>query len=907
MTAPRWLQVLALRLRSLFRRADVEHDLEDELQDHIARQTELNLAAGMAPAEARRAALVAFGGVEYHKEASRDARGVRLLEDTVRDVGYALRVIRKSPGFSLVVVLSLALGLGTTIAVFHLTWQVLFADLPLPRPSQLVSLQRISKDSRDDSFSWAEYGVLSQAGEVSLGAMRTASQIALAAGDTREYVNMHFVDGRFFAAIGLTPVAGRLISPDDDAGGAPVVVLSEPVAERLFADGKPALGRTIAIRGVPFTVIGLTPRTFRGVEFPGQFAAAIPIGALPLLAQAGARPDDRGQTLGAGDDRRSDRRVFRIVGRLPGDGRSGRVALALAFQRCCANPPSGAERLEAIGIRHGILGGKDDFRGTLGHILTILLAGMGLVLVVVCCNIAGLLLVRTSARQREIAVRLSLGASKRRLVRQLVLESMPLALLGGALGLLMARVLVVALVSAIPEWDAYLELMRFRLDPALVAFALAMTLVCGIACAVFPALQGSRQKLGAALRLDARASRSLAQGKVARGVVVAQMGVTVVLVAAASLLTLTLRNLSRSPIGLSEERLLLVTLETRGTAWEQRGIMPVHEDVLREVRATAGVGEVGMATMLPLYGGTHSYLEFAPPGSSARPQQRPGAELIAVAPGYFHATGIPLLAGREFSDADREDRPAVVIVSKAFVDRYLGGMARVSIGRAIGLALRDDSLASAVIVGVAGDAKYANLRENPEPLLYFPLKQLEWPQATMQLAIRTKGAPGDARAAVTQAIERAAPGVRVRRTSDMELQRRQAGAVERLAAELGSFVSAMALVLAIVGLYGVVAFSVARRTSELGIRMALGARSRAIVWLVLRETLGFAALGVLLGLPLSYAANSALAMQLFGVGPHDPMMMLSAVLLLLAAALLAGTIPARRAAAIDPRIALAAD
>ncbi|HEU5217412.1 MAG TPA: ABC transporter permease, partial [Gemmatimonadales bacterium] len=787
----RWLRILPLRFRSLFRRTQVERELDDELRDHLERQIEAHLASGMSPEKARTAALAAFGGIEYHKEAARDARGLRLLEDTARDLAHAIRMTRRQPGLALIVVLSLALGLGAATAVFHLTWNVLFAPLPLPRPAQLVSLARVGKDGSDRRFSWGEYRALEQAaGPGVLATMRTASQIAIAAGEVREYVNMHFVDGDFFPLTGLTPLSGRLITPNDDATRAPVAVISESLAGLLFPAGAPVVGRTIEVRGIPFTVIGVTPRLFRGLEFPGQFSAAVPLGAVPLIGRAGIRLDDRGQPFGAEDDRRGDRRAFSIVGRLSGDGKRARAALALAFDRCCSVLPGGGlQRLEVTDIRRGIAGGKDDFRDQVGGVLVVLLAGMGVVLVVVCCNIAGLLLVRTSARQREIAVRLSLGASRARLMRQLVLENLPLALLGGLLGLVVASWMTAGVVSGIPEWDGYVDLLRFRSGSAVLLFTGAVTIGCGIACAVFPALRATRQQLGQALRLDVRASRSRSHGVVARGVVVAQIGATVVLVTAASLFAVTLRNLGRVDGGFATERVLLASLETRGTGYEQSGVLPLHEEILRRVREAPGIREAGMATMMPMFGGSIGWVGFEPPGGSAAPDQRPAARENAVAPGFFAAAGIRLLSGRDIAPADGPSAEPVVIVSQALVQRYLGG--RSPVGRSLGLALSDSGVVMARIIGVVANAKYSSLRSEPEPILYLALAQTTEQWSGIQLVLRTSGEPGLALAGLRSAVEAAAPGIRLRRVSDMVTQRDRSSALERLAAQLATFVSVM--------------------------------------------------------------------------------------------------------------------
>lgn len=905
------LSDLRYRLRALVGRVDVERELDDELSFHLETETRRLGAGGLPPDEARRRARLAFGNVEQVKESSRDARGVRLIEHLGRDLVSSLRLMQRQPGFAAVVALSLALGIGATTTVFNLTYNVLFAPLAVPRPEQLVALARVSKDGRDDGFSWAEYLALRETpGVGTFSATRGASAIAMATGELRESVNLNFVDGAFFPLVGVRPLRGRLLTADDDARQAPVVVLAAWFAERLFPGDSSIVGRTVRIRRVPFEVVGITPRSFRGLEYPGWFTAAIPLGSVALLGADGPGRDNNGIPYGVGDDRATDQRAFQIVGRLTTDHDAARPALALAFQRCCGAAVAGArEWLDMIDIRRGIPEGKSDIRSGSRLILEILLAGMALVLVVVCCNIAGLLLVRASTRQREIAVRLSLGASRARLVGQLVLENTPLALLGGVGGVLFAAWATSALVRSLPaDWDNIGPMLRFERWPVLLGFTAAITLVCGIAFAVYPALRATRQPLAQALRLDARALRTRSQGAIARGVVVAQVAVSVVLVTAAGLIAATLGGLSRVDGGFAIERVLLTSLETRSTPYEQAGILPVHEEILRRVRDLPGVQAATMASFVPLFGGANWCVNIGVPGYDAPAARPPSACLVATVPGYFAATGMRLVAGREFAAADGPGAERVAIVNEAFGKRYFGGLD--PLGRAFGVGLRGlrgESLTPVRVVGVAGDAKYRDLRSQAEPLVYIPNAQSPGMWSTGQLVVRTAGEATQATRAVLRAIEAAAPGITPRRVRDMETQRDYAMTVERLSARLAAFVSAMALVLSVMGLYGVVAYGVSRRTSEIGIRLALGARTRTVLWLVARETVALLGFGVLAGIPLSFAASGAMRSFLFGVGAHDPRASMAAVFVLAAAGLVASIIPARRATRIDPRIALVAD
>jgi putative ABC transport system permease protein len=448
-------------------------------------------------------------------------------------------------------------------------------------------------------------------------------------------------------------------------------------------------------------------------------------------------------------------------------------------------------------------------------------------------------------------------------------------------------------------------LLAFRLDALVFGFVGLVTVACAIAFAAYPALRATRGALDHTLRAGARSSRSRHQRTIARGVVIAQVALTLVLVTAASLLSVTLRNLTRVDGGFAADRVLLVSLESRGTTYEERGVGPLHQDVLAHVRGLPGIRSAAMATTLPLFGGTIGSVDVDIPGYEGAPDRQPWAWRHASAPGYFDTMGIALESGRDFTSSDGATAEPVAIVNASFARRYFAkGEA---LGGSFRAVLRGDSLTALRIVGVAADAKYSDLRSSPEPALYVPMAQTTETWTNLQIVLRTIGDPAAAVPAVRRAIDAAAPGIRVHRVSDMREQLEVATSVQRLAARVAMFASVMVLVLSVVGLYGVVAYGVARRANELGVRMALGARAPAIVWLVTREVVRIVGVGVLVGVPLTFAANRALASQLFGVGAYDPIVFALSVAVIAGAALLAGAIPARRAARIDPCIALAAE
>ncbi len=897
---------LRYRLRALLWPGAMDRELDEELRFHLQRDAERLVAQGLTPEAARRQALLAFGPVEALKESSRDARGVRLLQSLARDLAHGFRRAAAQPGFTAVVGLSLALGVGATTAAFNLTYNLLFAPLAVPHPEDLVALGHRDRDGGGITFTWDEFRALRETPGVGrFATARTASAIGVASGEHRVLVTLHFVDGDYFGLAGVRPARGRLLTSQDDERRLPVVVLSQWFAEQLFPGDTVVVGRTILIRGVGFTVVGVTPRSFRGLEYPGWFRAAVPEGAVPLLGGSGR--DDRGEPFGGRDARLSERRTFLIYARRAMAPEPTRLALTRAFERCCRAVES--ERLEIIDIRRGLPAGKGDIRPQARLILALLLGGMGLVLVVVCSNVASLLLVRGMSRQRELAVRLALGAPRPRLAAQLAIESVPHALIGGLGGLAFAAWYTAYFIRHSPlDWSGsavVAAILGFRLGPGL-GVATALTALCGLAFALYPALRVTGASPASSLRLDARASRSRGQGLVARSVVLAQVAVTLVLISAAALVNATVGHLLRVDGGYATDQTLLATIEARSSPFEGEGLVSVQHDIARRVRAVPGIRTATLATLVPLFGGSNWPVRLHETAVAPTGAEAPWVWLAGTLPGFFEAAGIALEAGRDFTEGDGPATGNVAIVNQAFARRHLRGAG--ALDRSVGLGLGGDDAPMAVrIVGIARDAIYDGLRAVPEPMVYVPLAQMPGQRESLVLLARTAGLPAALGPAATRAIEAAAPGVTVRRVTDMASERAEALTLERLAWRLTSFVSVMALLLAAVGVYGVVAFGVSRRRTEIGVRMALGARVPAVLWLVARETLGLVGVGVVLGVPLSLAGGGLLRSQLYGVSPYDPRAALVGAALLGAAGVAASVLPAWRATRIDPRIALNAD
>jgi predicted permease len=912
------------RVRALFRRAAVERELNDELEFHLQEETDRLIHDGVPAHAARRQAQLSLGGMEQVKEEARDARGIGWIEHLQRDLGHAIRLARKQWGFTTGVAVSLALGLGAATAVFNLTFTLVFADLPIPHPDQLVALSRHDNAGADPRFTWSEYQALRLTPGVGMfAASRGTSAVAVRVDDRTDLTNLSFVDGAYFPLVGIPALRGRLLTPTDDAQRERVVVLTAWYARRLFGSDTAAVGRPVLLRDVPFEVVGVLPRSFRGLDYPGLLTAVIPMGAASFLA--GAR-DNSGESISTSVDAAPTTRVVNVVGRLAAPPAVARVALASTYQACCRTGASDA--LDLVDARHGVPGGKADFRATARTLLAILMFAIGLVLVVVCCNIASLLLVRASARQKEIAVRLALGGSRTRLVSQLIAESVPAAILGIAGGLVVASVATTLVVRGLPPQLVLqadmASLLAFRPRPAVLEFALLLTSLCVVGFSLVPALRATGLSLAPSLRLDSRAFRTAGQGALARGVVIAQVAVAVVLVTAASLFAVSLRNVSRVDGGFAVDHRLLLRLEARSTPYERAGLVPLMPEILRRVRAVPGVRAAVSSSMLPLFGGSTGptdvrvpgFTETAPPAASSSgmagmggPQSRPGTSLIVTEAGYFDAAGIRLLSGNDFGAADAAGAEPVAIVSAAFQRRYFPGTD--ALGRTFdvrqGGTPGDTTFTTVRVIGVARDAKYGDLRETPQWVFYLPLAQAPGPRTRTLLLVRTEGDPLTLVHAVTQAIAAAAPGLNALGAQDMQTIRDGALSSERIAAQLAAFVSLIALVLSAVGLYGVIAYSVARRTSEIGIRLALGAPTRAVLWLIGKETGIVLGVGLLVGIPLALAGSLTIRALLYGVGAFDPLALTVAIVLLGTAGLAASVAPAWRAAGIDARVALSAE
>ena len=848
----------------------------DELSYHRDRLIADYVARGIDRKEAERRAFLEFGNVAVIEEASSDARG-RWWADLRQDLGYALRMLRRNPGFTLVAVITLALGIGATTGIFSLVNALMLRPLPVARPYELVQIARMSNGRPGQvSYPLFEYfrdNVKSIAGAF---AHQSSAQTIVIDGDD-ELVVADLVSGDYFTLLGLEPAAGRLLSRADQAESAPpAAVISDRYWTRKFDRSPTAIGRTFVVQDQTFTIVGVTPASYSSVR-----AGSAPDLVLPLVSMTSAQ-----------QRRSTDSNTFIMFGRLRPGTTSDQVnaeVKALWSPWLKANAVQVPEQDRGSFLRQqagavSAAGGMNQFRDLTAPLL-LLLGVVGLVLLLAAVNLSGLLLARAVAREREMAIRLAIGAGRARLVRQLLTESLVLSIIGGTLGLVVGVVIAERLAAVFISG----RLVELLLSPdwRVLGFNFALSLLASVCAGLAPAMQTVRLSVQAGFK-EVRAVGPRRLGKV---LVAAQMAISMVLVVSATLFVGTLVNLYRSDRGFVSDGLLVVNLRsTRGYSPEQTNdLLP---RLLDRFRSIPGVSGVTAASVLPLGGGdwTRSVTVDGATHSGG---------FNAVAPGYFATFGTPVRMGREFNDADSKTARKVAVVNEAFVrELFKDGPA---LGRQLSSANVDYE-----IVGVVADAKDQALRQPARRTLYIPLTQRDENNLT-SLRYFVRAASGDPLAlagGVERALRDVEPTLRLRSSNSYTTVLGWSVYAERLLASLGGLLGVLALVIAGVGLFGVLAFQVSRRTNEIGVRVALGAKRGSLMWLVVRDAGLMLIPGIATGAVIAYFAAGVTRQIVFGFAPTDVRVFAMAAVILTTAALLAAWLPARRATAVDPLVAL---
>ncbi len=905
-----WLRALG---RNLFRHRQAERELSAEVTSYVELLAAEKVAAGMEPEQARRAALVELGGREQVKEAVRQVRRGAWLEPLGRDVRFSLRGLRKTPGFTLVAVLTLALGIGANSAIFQLLDAVRLRVLPVRAPEELarVRISNATPGARSGSFggrfSDLTYALWQriqneQRAFSGMTAWGYASFDLAPSGESRFSERALWVNGDFFRVLGVRPVLGRLFTAADDqpACGAPGVVISYTFWQSEFGGAPAAVGRKLTLNGRPFEVIGVTPANFHGVELGRSYDLALPLCAGDVLhgERSRLRPGAAnwnwwlaslgrlkpGWTLEQANAHLQSISpgIFRET--LHGGWSEQTARTYLSFQLAAYPGASGVSRL-----------GEQYSQS-----LWLLLGIAGLVLLIACANLANLLLARASAREREVAVRLALGASRGRLARQFVVESLLLAGMGGAAALWLSPALggfIVSLIST--DLDSFFVPLaeNWRVLGFTAAVATVTCLLFGLA----PAWRATRVDPGEVMKGARGFTGSVAGLGLRRALVVSQVALSLVLLVGGLLFSRSLFNVLTVDAGFRQDGILEADVDLSRLKRTVQGNREDRRNLLARLRAIPGVQLAATTTHVPTVGNWGQYFFIIGQGEP----QKTYANGSIVSAGYFATLDIPFLAGRDFDEGDALGGQRVAIVSESFARRVLPGAS--PIGKELRWEADGGALGPPVtIVGLVRDTKYESLRSDFAPLVYFASSQDERMRAFENFLLRSDLPPAALMTAVRQSLAGFHPGLSFHFHHFKE-QLRGALMQEKLMAVLSGFFGGLAALLAAIGLYGVMAYAVACRTNEIGIRMALGANAAQVVRMILREAWALVVVGLGIGAVLAVPATRAAGTMLYGLEPHDPATLFAALTVLAAVALAAGYLPAQRAARVDPLVALRHD
>jgi putative ABC transport system permease protein len=873
-----------MRLIGTLRRDRGNEELHDEVEFHIDMQTEKNIRLGMPPADARRAAVIAFGGRERFKEEARDESRSRWLEDAAQDLRYGMRMLRRSPAFTTIAVLSLALGIGANTAVFSVVNAVILQPLPYAEPNRLVSIT-VKDDAKERSgvLSVADFRAVERDAKsfTAVGAIQHArSGITLTSGGTAEQLTGTFITSGVLPALGVQPLLGRGPMPaEDQAGGPRVVVLAHRFWRERFAESSAALGQTITLEGVPTTIVGVMP--------PGFF--------LPNM------PDDQ---------------LWPVLQLSPPEWRApfwlhvyGRLAPGSSFPQASAELQSLAASVKALYPQSPpywtflITDLKTTLVGDARTTVLMLYAAVALILLMASANVANLFLARATTRLPELAIRTALGAGRRRLMRQLITESLLTALLGGAFGLVLAYAGIGMLVAAMPGGMPHVR--EVAIDTWVLGFTAGIAILTGVAIGLVPALHIPHGTLGTQLRDGNRASTGSQRRRVAAALVVGEFALALTVLVGAGLAVNSLLRLQQVDEGVREEGVLVVRLAVPEARYDSAAkIDAFYDDAMRRVRALPGISSAAVSMAVP----PHRLVmtnPYTPQGKVyAEGESAPVAEELLVSPDYFRTLDIPIRRGRAFTDADRDGAPGVTIINETMARLVFPG--EEALGKWIQTGDPSPDSDKLTIVGVVPDVKYDGLDADPEPTIYVPYKQSLW-WRSMYMVMRTSGDPLSYVPGVRAAITAIDPQIPLQEVQTMERLIGESVAEPRYrAALLGSF-GVLALILASAGIYGVLSYTVNQRRRETGVRLALGATPGDVMSLVIRDGMRLAFIGVAFGIVLAVLSTRVLSTMLYEVSPLDPLTFGTMAVFLTLIGFAACAIPARRASRTDPMTAIRAE
>jgi predicted permease len=928
--------MLIPRLREMIGRSSKrETDTADELQFHLEKQIEQNIAAGMSPEEARRRALIAFGGVDQTREAVLDVHGSRYLGALRQDLRYGWRMLRKTPGFTIIAVLTLALGIGGNTAIFSLIDAIMFRAMPIEDPQKLVVFEWHAQKP-PSNYGYGSFGdcddqlkgsppwgcslplpyfkdVQSQTAVFShVAAFTTAGQLDMSGNGPAKMVKGEFISGDYFPTLGIKAQIGRLIGPADDQQDSPaVVVLHHDFWQREFGGSPSAIGKTIRLNGLSFQIVGVTEPRFDALTLANKYDLWISMAQRPYIIPHWNAKRDQMNSWWLVIIARLKPRVAR---------EQAQAAVSLLFHNDMFQQEKAMFKAEdEPAIR--LVSGPDVLGGSQKEVLQplyLMMMCVGLILLIACANVAGLLLARSAVRQREIAVRLALGARRGRIVLQLLTESVMLAVAGGMLGLLVAvwgaKALMAVVYAGVPEPARFSP----QLDWRVLAFTTGISLLTGILFGLAPALRGSDVGLTSALKTTSDGLGLVSHGKhriTAGGILVSvQMALAIVVLVTAGLLVRTLNNLRNLNPGFDAHNVLLFGVDPRLAGYKGEQVDSVFRSLQEKFSALPGVTAASYSAA-PLVSGSLRITGFHKPGAPPTSRDEKDdiqCDALPVGLKFFSTLHIPFLAGRDFGAADfaiaqanseekKSAAPTPVVINQAFAEQYLSGLN--PLGQVFGTAEPADPGESRnpgfVVVGLVGNAKYNSLRREIKPTLYMPDTD-----GSAFFELRTAADPLALVPTVKNTVNHENQDLALFRISTQQEAINRQVFTERITAQLSSFFGTLALVLACLGLYGLLSYEVARRTREIGIRMAVGARQHNVIKLVLAKAVGLIAAGAAMGIAAALAVTRLLTSFLYGVKAGDPLTLAAVACLLALVALAACYLPARRATRVDPLVTL---
>ncbi|MBO0722763.1 MAG: ABC transporter permease, partial [Blastocatellia bacterium] len=869
----------------------IERELDEEIFHHIERQTEQNIRLGMSPEDARAAARKAFGGIDQAKERSRDARGLRWLEELWHDLQFGMRMLRRNPGFTTVAILSLALGIGANTAIFSVFYAVLLRPLPYRDPNHLVLIFSKSQEDSQESFTLEDFTILktqSRSFEAMAVYYRNTgfSRVSLTGSAEPEVVQGGFVSADFFPLLGISPQIGRFFTPAEEINRNRVVILSQVLWNRRFGAAPDVIGRSLQIDGADFRVIGVMPATFQFPARDTQFWA--PISMNRYWLDRPARDTTHGRRFYA---------RWNVVARLKP---------AVSLQQARAEMNILAKRLEQVdpelneGRGINALPLRVELNGNTNRALFLLLAAALLVLLIACGNVANLMLARGIVRQREMAIRTALGAGRARLIRQLITESVLMAILSGFLGLYLAAVGVPALIALAPPDIPRLE--EAGMDPMVLVFTLGVSLLAAFICGLVPAWNISQSDPVKSLNSGNRgSSSSIASGHARNLLVIAEIALSVVLLVSAGLLIRSLLALQSVDAGFEPEHALTMRITLPAGAPEHKK-SAFLDLVLERVRALPGVKTAGAIDGLFQLSGAGNLGLRSIEGRMDEPREQWTALTWKTIGGeYWQAMGTPLLRGRFFSDSDGQDSPLVALINESMARRYWPNEDPIG-KRFKGQDRRGRNDDWLTVIGVVRDMRSNGLERQATPYVF------EWHRQSgvipSDLVARITGDPATFAETLRSAVRSLDQTAIISSVKTMEEQLSEQTASRRFQTSLLSLFSLIALALASIGVYGVMRYLVVQRTNEIGIRMALGAQIRDVLLLIIGEGMKLALVGELIGLGGGWMLTRSMKSLLFGVSTADPVTFVVSTLLLSLVALLACSLPAWRATKVDPISAL---